>query len=178
VRSSHTITSRTWRWSLLGRPVVGRCGGNSGLSTAPRASVSSRSSPYVRTYQVRQPLKARCKHALPAPQRQVGRVDRAWRVRSTPTASASDRQQTVHHRDGNRSRNTIGNLELWTGAQPSGQRGRPAGVGGGDRGPLRPRTPPALAVEPRGTTRGAECANAYSGQFATLTPPSIPHYRN
>ena len=30
--------------------------------------------------------------------------------------------ETVHHRDGNRSRNTIDNLELWTGAQPSGQR--------------------------------------------------------
>jgi hypothetical protein len=32
------------------------------------------------------------------------------------------RGETVHHRDGNRSRNTIDNLELWTGAQPSGQR--------------------------------------------------------
>ena len=30
--------------------------------------------------------------------------------------------ETVHHRDGNRSRNTIENLELWTRAQPSGQR--------------------------------------------------------
>jgi HNH endonuclease len=30
--------------------------------------------------------------------------------------------ETVHHRDGNRSRNTIDNLELWTRAQPSGQR--------------------------------------------------------
>jgi HNH endonuclease len=30
--------------------------------------------------------------------------------------------ETVHHRDGNRSRNTIDNLELWTGAQPSGRR--------------------------------------------------------
>ncbi len=32
------------------------------------------------------------------------------------------KSETVHHRDGNRSRNTIDNLELWTGAQPSGQR--------------------------------------------------------
>jgi hypothetical protein len=30
--------------------------------------------------------------------------------------------ETVHHRDGNRSRNTIDNLELWTRAQPYGQR--------------------------------------------------------
>jgi HNH endonuclease len=32
------------------------------------------------------------------------------------------KSETVHHRDGNRSRNTIDNLELWTGTQPSGQR--------------------------------------------------------
>jgi hypothetical protein len=38
--------------------VVGRCGGNSGSSTAHRASVSSRSSLAIRpTYQVKQPLK-------------------------------------------------------------------------------------------------------------------------
>jgi hypothetical protein len=32
--------------------------------------------------------------------------------------------ETVHHRDGNRSRNTIDNLELWTRAQPYGQRAK------------------------------------------------------
>jgi HNH endonuclease len=32
--------------------------------------------------------------------------------------------ETVHHRDGNRSRNTIDNLELWTRTQPSGQRAK------------------------------------------------------
>jgi hypothetical protein len=32
--------------------------------------------------------------------------------------------ETVHHRDGNRSRNIIDNLELWTRAQPYGQRAR------------------------------------------------------
>jgi hypothetical protein len=52
VRASHTIASTTWRWSLLGRPVGGRCGGSSGSRAAHWASVSSGSVRAMpRTYQ-------------------------------------------------------------------------------------------------------------------------------
>ena len=70
--------------------------------------------------------------------------------------------ETVHHRDGNRSRNTIDNLELWTGAQPSGQRAADLLAWAEEvvarYGPERH----LLEAQTRsGTTRGAECANGY-----------------
>jgi hypothetical protein len=69
--------------------------------------------------------------------------------------------ETVHHRDGNRPRNTIDNLELWTRAQPYGQRAADllawAEEIAARHGPERH----LLWLHHPGTTNGAECADSY-----------------